>query len=232
MEDHLLIGEVAELFDVTTKTLRHYEKLGLLTPERAQNDYRLYGPQDVLRLQRIRQLQSLGLSLREIRRILDGADDEQLWSEVLRALRQEVTAEMILLEERLAQIERLLEEEMPPGREDLPSTPQKVEEYLEQHLPQAHLGGWRRDRAIYMTLRAFLSPPLAGGIPLPGPAGDGQDLLSSSPFNRPWPSPSQPQYGEGRPGTSRSISEQYARGALTILRALQNHEQSQGNEEE
>lgn len=231
MEDHLLIGEVAELFNVSTKTLRHYEKLGLLAPQRAQNDYRLYGPQDVLRLQRIRQLQSLGLSLREIRRILERADDEQLWSEVLRALRQEVSAEMALLEERLAQIERLLEEEMPPDREDLPATPQKVEEYLEQHLPQARLGGWRRDRAIYMTLRTFLTPPL-GGTPLPGPAGDGQDLLSSSPFNRPWLAPSHPGYAEGRPGTSHSISEQYARGALTILRALQDQERSQGDEEE
>lgn len=161
MPSKMQIGEVAALFDVTTKTLRHYEKLGLLEPERADNDYRLYGPEDVLRIQRIRQLQSLGLSLKEIGDLL-GRDDEMLWEGVLRSLQNDVTAEIALLRERLEQIEQLLAEGVPPDEGSLPAPPDKVNDYLEQHLPQANLAAWRRDRRIVANLRAVMDVPFRG----------------------------------------------------------------------
>lgn len=148
----LQIGEVAALFDVTTKTLRHYEKLGLLAPEREENGYRLYGPEDVLRVQRIRQLQSLGLSLREVARLL-GRDDEGLWENVLESLREEAAEEMALLQERLAWIEQLLDEGLPPDVVSLPAPPGKVNEYLEQHLPERERQTWRRDTQVYASLQ-------------------------------------------------------------------------------
>ncbi len=162
MPSKMQIGEVAALFDVTPKTLRHYEKVGLLEPERAENDYRLYGPEEVLRIQRIRQLQSLGLSLKEIGDLL-GRDDEVLWEGVLRSLQDEVTEEIALLRERLDQIEQLLAEGVPPNEGSLPPPPDEVNEYLEQHLPQASLDAWRRDRRIVASLRAVLNTPLGGG---------------------------------------------------------------------
>jgi DNA-binding transcriptional MerR regulator len=49
----LRIGEVARLVGVTTKTGRHYEKVGLLgEPERSEAGFRLYTADDLLRLQR------------------------------------------------------------------------------------------------------------------------------------------------------------------------------------
>lgn len=153
------IGDVAALFDVTTKTLRHYEKLGLLEPEREENGYRLYGPEDVLRVQRIRQLQSLGLSLKEIARLL-GRDDEMLWESVLRSLREEAAEEVALLQERLDWIEQLLDEGLPPDEESLPAPPGKVNEYLERHLPEGERQTWRRDRQVYASLQSVLG---AGG---------------------------------------------------------------------
>lgn len=189
MPSRMQIGEVAALFDVTTKTLRHYEKLGLLKPERADNGYRLYAAEDVLRIQRIRQLQSLGLSLKEIARLLS-RDDEVLWEAVLRSLQDEVATEIVLLRERLDQIERLLAEGLPPDEDSLPAPPDKVNDYLEQHLPQASLAAWRRDRHIYATLRAATRTPFAGDendvFPSPGgketvwPLHPGQPLMVPS----------------------------------------------------
>src|SRR6266567_4691376 len=72
MRTLLQIGEIAQLLGVTPKTIRHYEKMGLLAqPERTRAGYRLYDAQDLLRLQRIRRLQALGLSLKKIRALLD-----------------------------------------------------------------------------------------------------------------------------------------------------------------
>lgn len=67
MERTWLIGEVAERTGLTRRTLRHYDKLGLLVPsERSWGDYRLYTESDLLRLLQIQNLKALGLSLAEI----------------------------------------------------------------------------------------------------------------------------------------------------------------------
>lgn len=157
MTSKLRIGDVAELFDVTTKTLRHYEELGLLQPDREENGYRLYGPEDVLHLQRIRQLQSLGLSLKEVSRLLEH-DDQALWERVLHSLREEATREIDLLQERLDRIGQLLEEGLPPNEESLPAPPDKVNEYLEQHLPEGARENWQRGARIYASLQATMGP--------------------------------------------------------------------------
>src|SRR5437879_12380770 len=71
MSTQLLIGEVAKLLGITQKTIRHYHKVGLLAePQRTESGYRLYSAGDLLRLQRIRRLQALGLSLKQIKILL------------------------------------------------------------------------------------------------------------------------------------------------------------------
>ena len=65
MRERLRIGEVAGLVGVTTKTVRHDEKIGLLQrPERSESGYRLYAADELLEVHRIKRLRSLGLSLR------------------------------------------------------------------------------------------------------------------------------------------------------------------------
>jgi DNA-binding transcriptional MerR regulator len=67
------IGEVAELANVTTRTLRYWQEIGLLNlDERGESSERLYSDADIERVMRIRELQVLlGFSLAEIRIILD-----------------------------------------------------------------------------------------------------------------------------------------------------------------
>jgi DNA-binding transcriptional MerR regulator len=66
------IGELGKRTGVPTKTIRYYEDIGLLPePERADNGYREYRDDGVLRLRFIRDAQATGLSLTEIASILD-----------------------------------------------------------------------------------------------------------------------------------------------------------------
>ncbi|MBA3325843.1 MAG: MerR family transcriptional regulator [Rhodobacteraceae bacterium] len=70
------IGELAKALGVTPKTLRHYEKIGLV-PEagRSANGYRAYSEAAVDRAQLAVALRRLDLPLPDVRRLLDGADD-------------------------------------------------------------------------------------------------------------------------------------------------------------
>ena len=71
MEEQLYqVGELAELSGVSVRTLHYYGEIGILEPrERTEAGYRLYGAEAVLRLQRIRVLQELGVPLAEMLRL-------------------------------------------------------------------------------------------------------------------------------------------------------------------
>jgi DNA-binding transcriptional MerR regulator len=69
------IGDAAEEAGVTTRTLRYYEQLGLLTASRSVGGARRYTEADVERVARIRRLQDLlGHDLDQIRRVLAAED--------------------------------------------------------------------------------------------------------------------------------------------------------------
>jgi DNA-binding transcriptional MerR regulator len=61
------IGELAERVGTSTRALRHYETLGLLSSQRASNGYRSYDESDVRVVQEIRMLLGIGFSLEETR---------------------------------------------------------------------------------------------------------------------------------------------------------------------
>lgn len=66
------IGELAELADVSSKTIRYYESIGLLEdPPRTESGYRQYDDRAVDRLQFIRDAQATGLTLGEIASVLE-----------------------------------------------------------------------------------------------------------------------------------------------------------------
>ncbi len=64
------IAQVAEEFDVTHRTVRHYEDLGLISPER-RGTQRVYHRRDRTRLGLILRGKRLGFPLEEIRTIID-----------------------------------------------------------------------------------------------------------------------------------------------------------------
>lgn len=70
------IQEIARVAGTTSRTLRHYDDVGLLPPSRvASNGYRHYDQDALVRLQRILLLRELGLSLTSIAEVLAGEQD-------------------------------------------------------------------------------------------------------------------------------------------------------------
>jgi len=66
-------AECARRTGLTVRTLRVYERAGLITPQRGVNGWRVYGEREVRRLNYIITLKTLGLTLREIRDVLSTA---------------------------------------------------------------------------------------------------------------------------------------------------------------
>lgn len=69
------VGELARRTGLSVRALHHYEEIGLLVPSgRTESGHRLYAEGDVLRLQQIASLRSLGFSLAEIREFLNASN--------------------------------------------------------------------------------------------------------------------------------------------------------------
>lgn len=67
MRNYYKTGEFAKLANVTERTLRYYDKIGLLRPSSIlSNGYRQYTDSDLLKLQKILSLKHLGFSIEEI----------------------------------------------------------------------------------------------------------------------------------------------------------------------
>ena len=64
------IRQLADLSGVSVRALRWYDRLGLLCPGRRDNGYRVYGGEEVDRLQQILFYRELGVPLEQIGRIL------------------------------------------------------------------------------------------------------------------------------------------------------------------
>lgn len=96
------IGELAKQTGVSPDTLRFYERIGLVHPiARSEGGYRLYGVEAIRRLNFIKQAQALGLTLEEIRAVLEVMEEGRPpCADVRRVLRQKVA----LLERRIAEL--------------------------------------------------------------------------------------------------------------------------------
>lgn len=64
------IGEVAERSGLPAKTIRYYEDIGLIAPERGPNGYRRFGPTEAHKLRFLARARSLGFSIEECRELM------------------------------------------------------------------------------------------------------------------------------------------------------------------
>ncbi|MBM6384107.1 MAG: MerR family transcriptional regulator [Paenibacillus sp.] len=71
MKNDYKINEIAKLYGIGVDALRYYEKLGLLSPARDSNGYRLYRLQDMYKLNIIRDLRQLDFTMQQIKAYLD-----------------------------------------------------------------------------------------------------------------------------------------------------------------
>ena len=108
----LQVGEAARLLGITPKTIRYYQKIGLLAKgTRQSNGYRLFDSADLIRLQQIKRLQALGMSLDQVKLVLGepATEHEQSLRSVLQNLLEETQAEITVLEARRSRLQTFLE---------------------------------------------------------------------------------------------------------------------------
>ncbi len=80
MKNYFLIGEAAKTVHLTSETLRHYDRIGLVKPSHKDKwtNYRYYTEQDLVRLNTVKALQLMDLPLQEIKAVLEYDDLEKI----------------------------------------------------------------------------------------------------------------------------------------------------------
>ena len=106
MDKTYSISTLAKEFDITTRTIRHYEDMGLLSPQR-QGQTRVYSSTDRTRLKLILRGKRLGFSLDESREIVDMYDPEHGNVEQLHKLITRIQIQKEKLNKQLQDIAKL-----------------------------------------------------------------------------------------------------------------------------
>ncbi|MBO1519097.1 MerR family transcriptional regulator [Oceanisphaera pacifica] len=103
------ISELAHEFEITPRTLRHYEELGLLTPKRKGNT-RLYSHKDKFRLALTIKGKRLGFSLAEMRELFELYDAEHRTRPQLYSMVAMIEEKRASLRQQQEDIEKVLAE--------------------------------------------------------------------------------------------------------------------------
>lgn len=98
------IGEVAERAGLPAKTIRYYEDIGLICPQRGANGYRAFGETDLHKLAFLGRARALGFSIEDCRTLLALYQDDSRESAQVKALAQQHLAE---IDEKISQLESM-----------------------------------------------------------------------------------------------------------------------------
>lgn len=108
------IGELAERVELSHRTIRHYDDVGLLPAARTEGGFRVYSESDLERMLTIRTLKPLGFSLEEMRGILDCLDSARSGDAGVKDEYQRIVSEITRKRDKLAmnltRADRLLDE--------------------------------------------------------------------------------------------------------------------------
>ncbi|MCG9682312.1 MerR family DNA-binding transcriptional regulator [Vibrio sp. Isolate23] len=116
------ISELAKEFDITTRSIRFYEDMGLIQPER-KGSMRVYQRRDRVRLKLILRGKRLGFSLAEIRDLLELYDTNQIDTQLIKMLK--------IIDEKEDVLKRQLED-ITIVLDDLNTARQRCEEALQR----------------------------------------------------------------------------------------------------
>ncbi|KOG41993.1 MerR family transcriptional regulator [Streptomyces decoyicus] len=154
------ISEVVRMSGVTSRTLRHYDEVGLLPPAWiGSNGHRYYEEADLLRLQQILLMRELDLGLREIQAVLDSQVDQVA---VLREHHRRLLKERDRLETLARTVGRTiaeLEEERDTDSMTRINRPENLFEGFEPHPAEAEVRerwpqAWEQSRQAIETMTA------------------------------------------------------------------------------
>lgn len=98
------IGRASERSGLPAKTIRYYEEIGLILPDRAANGYRDYSHSDIHRLAFLQRARSLGFTVEECRQLLALYNDHSRASADVKAL---ATRKITEIERKMAELAEL-----------------------------------------------------------------------------------------------------------------------------
>ena len=106
------VGEAGEAAGLPAKTLRYYEQIGLVIPERRGNGYRAYSQSDVQKLRFLKRARSLGFPIEHCRALLSLYRDPDRSSAEVRAITaghlSEIDRKIAELRSLRAELDRLV----------------------------------------------------------------------------------------------------------------------------
>lgn len=108
-EDLLKISEFADFFGVSAKAMRIYEQKGIIKPYKidAETGYRYYSANQVKQLNTLIELQELGFSLAEIKKIMDGGVTTAKLKDAMEDKRAEWERHLAEVERKIESIEKI-----------------------------------------------------------------------------------------------------------------------------
>lgn len=110
-DNEYTIGEAADLLGVTTRTLRHWDAIGLLSPEyRTWSDYRLYTESDIDTALEILVYRAAGVPLKVIEEIIHSESSPSSRKERLLAQRNILTEKIADLHHMVQSLDKLIAE--------------------------------------------------------------------------------------------------------------------------
>jgi len=105
----LKIGAFAKLAGTNLRTLRYYEEVGLLRPSaRSKGSFRYYRETDLNRIELVKHLQNLGLTLDEIRDLIKERNSQEERAACMDRVRGALLANKELLDARIVQMNQHL----------------------------------------------------------------------------------------------------------------------------
>lgn len=126
-EDHMQISDLAETLGITTRTIRLYEKFGLVEPpKRTDGRVRYYEKADVKRFKFVLRLKTLGLSLEEMKELAEMYNrEDRVPDKIMPRLIELLDTHLNSIKEKVATLQRLEKD---------------ISEYRTRIVDQYHLG--------------------------------------------------------------------------------------------
>jgi Cu(I)-responsive transcriptional regulator len=100
------IGEVAERSGIPPKTIRYYEDIGLVRPQRSGNGYRTFRETDLHKLAFLGRARALGFSIEDCRNLLSLYEDETRESAQVKTIAEE---HLSAIDNKIAQLQEMRE---------------------------------------------------------------------------------------------------------------------------
>ncbi len=125
-EEYMQISDLAKTLNITSRTIRLYEQMGLVDPpKRTEGGIRVYDKDDVIRFKFVLKLKALGLSLQEGKELADIYNRERMPEKIMPRLIELLDSHLDNIKKKIAQLRSL--------ETDIAKYKQKILDYY--HMP-------------------------------------------------------------------------------------------------